>query len=186
MNISNSDYLDLLMQFEEININESEFKKTIYGNPFSSTSIFKILKDEYKLVFEDFPNGGFCNFITKLIRVSKNIGGFQRDVTICHEAVHAFYGFISWDLYMDLEGCKNNKIMTEFLARKIRSSPECLASILEGFNVPSEIYDESSLLANNLRSEVQLYFPFLKDFIPPFVMMDFSNSEKYRDIAEYF
>jgi len=185
MGLANLNYIDLMREFELIDKDKSEFKNEVCSKPFSIDSVNEILKNGYKLKFQNFESGGFCNFEKKLIRISDKIEYFERDDNICHEVVHAFYGFVSWDVYMDLDGCRNNKIITELLARRIRAVPEYLASILDGFKIPSHIYDKSSLLASQLRNEIQLYFPFVEKIFH-FTIMDFSKEKNHSGIEEYF
>ena len=163
MAIYNASYKELILEAEKIP-ESNKLKKEIYKNPFSESSVKEMINKGYLLTFEEslkYGAMGTCNFEEKIIGISKKENNFERDLTICHELIHAFYGEISHDGFGSSSGFfGENRILVNLLSREIRANPKYLASILNEFKIPSQIYDESSLLAAKIRGDFQKVIPF--------------------------
>ena len=137
---------------------------TILWHPITPNSIYK-LKEEWEIKREKHPtlDSSSTDFINKIIRISPELEGYERDKDICHEIVHANYGKMSSDLIGSVrkyyqkarflsnreltEICRKNNVITEYFGRIIRSKPDILTEIWRQFEIPPKVYDRTSLIA---------------------------------------
>ncbi|MSR85868.1 ImmA/IrrE family metallo-endopeptidase [Candidatus Woesearchaeota archaeon] len=107
------------------------------------------IRVEYKVLencvgeVEIFPTG------SSVISLDTNLWGYQRDVTVFHELMHVWYHPLlndSSDL-KDKRRYLSNAARTEWLARNARMQPDLLREVVEGLDIPKQIYDKASYLA---------------------------------------
>lgn len=151
------------VRFMESNYSEGYvYLITTQDTPFDVNAVKKLKKDGWQLELERFSLFDGCvDEIYKKFLMSEKLEGFKRDITLCHEAVHGFYGAISHDSwgarhYYNEQRRDTNKAITEWVARRFRANPKNLACILDCFSLPSQIYDWSSLSASEIRGETKI------------------------------
>lgn len=137
----------------------------IKEKPFTCASLDQLLKEEWGLRLEACANDGYCIHYKKQIILDRNLSLHQRDFTLFHELVHAWYGpdfsENSWDNPCQSPTQKN--AVVEYTARQLRADPNLLRKAVLGFKLTPFIYDRSSYLAFHRRQENQLEFPFVRE-----------------------
>lgn len=166
-----------------------ESKKSIYikkirEDPFNSNAIEKLEKNNSwdfrfrNLKEEKHGRVRVTDDYKSIIEVNLELNGIKRDVTLCHELIHLYYGSQHGTLPSLFENKPNRlnhlsktkgleeEIVTEWLSRRIRATPKYLSMILDMFSteehmLESHIYDKSSLLASERRQTGHKYFGFV-------------------------
>src|SRR3989344_3744102 len=92
---------------------EKELWKAMQEKPIDRPGLVDLKSSGWKMVFEDDDRISSCSFFSKLITISE-LDQYERDKTICHELVHAFYGECSIDYSVfgasDIVERRNNRI----------------------------------------------------------------------------
>ncbi|MBI5797899.1 hypothetical protein HZA98_03275 [Candidatus Woesearchaeota archaeon] len=104
-----------------------------------------------ELRFEDIKDYGNLIFSGSKDTITLRSGllPFQRDVTLFHELMHAWYYPYLNDFYSGEAHARalRNGARTEWLARNARAQPKLLREVVCFFELKKEIYDFSSYLA---------------------------------------
>ena len=133
------------------------------ARPLNSNSFEQLKKEGWGIKETALPESynGVCHSDTKKIEVRPNLAPYERDKTILHELVHAWYGLRDGLFYPQEEA------VTEFLARKVRANPLLLKAALGAFDVELFIYDRASYQAfHQASAPQQLAFPFYDHHSP--------------------
>jgi hypothetical protein len=136
--------------------------RSLADKEIGKAEIDKVLKEGWKLELGDY--GIFTGATVKarkLIGVNKYLNGWERDVTLLHEVIHA----LDFDTYADLgtynQETRDNNAIVEWKARNLRANPVILKYLVTAFGLIPQIYDYSSNVAFTKHSP-QLMLPIYK------------------------
>ena len=128
----------------------SDFWAVIDQNPLDTNAVRTLIGygwiAEYRsLGSKDY---GLCIVDSKVLAIDHLLrkNGLERDVTLAHEAIHAYF----WESGFELGDGENDKrsqrnyMAVEWLARKARSNPYILRALIEGFGFQPLVYDQVS------------------------------------------
>lgn len=149
----------------------------ITSNPFSRESVDSMVSKGWKIWLIDLEGfesmGGGCWTELKCIILKHRLEGFERDVTLFHELLHAHYGDELTDRKTEGQKGEENFLIIEWIARQSRADPELLKYTINTFQLEPQIYDKVSCQAfapdwqslDNYISGRQKAFPFLRQFV---------------------
>ena len=123
---------------------------TIHYAPITTKSIDKLISKGITLEvlenkFEKHEYGRYSS-TSKKIFLEAGLDGYERDTTLFHELVHAWYGKDLYDNDIALFPDDNNAI-AEWLARQLRSNHKLLRYAIMAFGLEPQIYDRASYMA---------------------------------------
>jgi hypothetical protein len=119
------------------------------NNPLNSQAVQKLASDGWKVLLTDMePGSGRCSDKEKIMRISANAVGYQRDESLFHEMVHAHYGkALDDNRFTNRFSYEEDLAIIEWLARIYRSDYRLLKTSIGVFNLTPQIYDKPSYLA---------------------------------------
>ena len=142
--------------------------KMICDNPLHESSIDMLVLDGWKInlipqLEDNNVKHGACLLEEKEIEIVEGFGVYDRDKTLFHELIHAWYNYFgdplndinSWKVSNDVKDrCLKNGAIVEWLSRKKRATSSLLRHAVHSFQLKPEIYDVAS------------YYAFVKDSPP--------------------
>lgn len=142
---------------------QADFYKNRYPAPLESIDL--LVREGWKVELKKIYSDGYIVCAPKIIFINEFLTGFQRDVTLFHEIIHALYpgrgdNNIRPGIY--------NEEIVEWLARQCRTDSKLLRYAILTFGLEPQVYDKVSYhafpdaLGYNL--DRQLAFPFAEEF----------------------
>jgi hypothetical protein len=142
----------------------SKFDRANWNPKIKERDISRLVEEGWELKFYD-DESGSCMLEQKEIYLFRKSNGFHRDRVLSHEIVHAIFQELkdSWgQIY-----AQENRIICEYIGRKIRANVDLLRCMISTFGLEPQIYDNTSYLAFaeiTTDLEKQLCFPFAQEY----------------------
>lgn len=136
--------------------------KQLRDKPVTPQSIRELFIRGWRVNTSSFVTDGKCMYSIEEITINNNLSPFHRDVTLCHEIVHAHYPETANEPSDFYNACKKDHLEREFIteweARRLRSNPHILRALARQFDGKDShdyvfkpfIYDRATFLAFGL------------------------------------
>lgn len=117
--------------------------RRIILEPFNPDSIDRLTRQGWKVVLDDLESDGYALPRVREILLNRRLGLYQRDLTLFHELMHAWFGdeLGGKNHVMDHKLAEESEAIAEWLARQYRADPELLRHTVLSFGLEPGVYD---------------------------------------------